>query len=237
MKKIILIVLVLIIASIIAVLAMGNIFNLFPGATSTTSEKPSTTPPTSEPPAIPPSNTTQVPPLTTITYDFNNGIPVLSEGQNTPFNQKVGGLTAYFSSRSDPTAFSIQSYDTTFYKLSQFSGNYLFDNKAMKNTLEIKFSQTITSISLTFATVEYHGVGNVDEPSVIKLTAYLNSTQLTLIGSATAQGVFSSDFYPQGTLSYNGNGKEFNQITIELPQQKGSTTEFFVDTIVVTPSQ
>jgi len=126
MKKIIVSALVLIIASVIVVIAMGNMFKFLPG---TTSQSPST--PIPESPVIP--ENTHVPPLTTITYDFNNGKPVLLEGQNTPFSQTSSGVTAHFSSPSDPAVFSIQSYDTTFYTLSQFSGNYLFDNKISRD--------------------------------------------------------------------------------------------------------
>ncbi len=228
MKKIIIIVSGVIIAAIIIIIAMGNIFHLFPAITSTT-----TPPITHETPTTPSSNATQSPPLTTITFDFDHGIPVLFEGQNIPFSQKMSGLTAYFSSPTDPSAFSIQSYDTTFYKLSQFSGNYLWDNKAEKNIVEITFSQMITHISLTFATVEYHGVGNVDEPSIMQLNAYQNSSQHTLVGSINAKGAFSSDIYPEGTLSFSSNGNGFDQVTIELANQTGSTTEFFIDNIIV----
>ena len=233
MKKTLIIVLVLLIVSLIVFLAMGNIFKLFPSSISTSSQAPSSSLPNNESPVILPGNATQAPSLTTITFDFNNGIPKLLEGQNIPFNQNVGGLTAYFTSPSDPSAFSIQSYGTTFYKLSQFSGNYLWDNKAEKNIVEIKFSQKIIQISLTFATVEYHGVGNVDNPSFIQLNAYMNATQLTLIGTATAQGAFSSDIYPEGTVTFASGGKPFNQVTIELANQTGSTTEFYIDNIVV----
>jgi len=234
MKKIIVVVLGLIIASVIIVITMGNIFHLFPALNSISSPTPSNTlPSTPEIPTTPSGNNTQAPPSATITFDFDHGIPVLFEGQNIPLSQKSGGLTASISSPSDPTAFSIQSYDTTFYTLSQFSGNYLWDNKAEKNIVEITFSQMITRISLTFATVEYHGVGNVDEPSIMQLHAYQNSTQRSLIGSSTAQGVFSSDMYPQGTLSFTSPGKAFNQVTIELANQTGPTTEFFIDNIIV----
>ncbi len=205
----------------------GNIPSLTTTPSKNSSNNQSNSPSNPSNPAPPAS------PGTTITYDFNTGVPVLSKGQNVPFSQTSNGITAYFSSTPDPHAFSIQSYESTFYTLSQFFGNYLWDNTAVKNTLIIKFSHMITDITLTFATVEYHGVGNVDEPSIIKITAYSNSTQLTSIGSATAQGVFSSDFYPQGILSYNGNGKVFNQVAIELASQNGPTTEFFVDTVLV----
>ena len=206
-----------------------NPVNIFSSSTSTQTKQNSS----STWPSLPVNSTPPTAP-TGISFDFDRSVPVLLEGQNVPFYQTSNGVTAYFSSYPDLTAFSVQSYDSTFYKLSQFVGNYLYDNKPAKNTLEITFSKPITDVSLTFATIEYHGVGNVDEPSFMKLTAYLNSTQITLVGSTTAQGAFSSDLYPQGTLSFHGNGKVFNQITLELETKNVSTTEFFVDTIVVT---
>ncbi|MEM3881302.1 MAG: hypothetical protein QXD19_06110 [Candidatus Bathyarchaeia archaeon] len=76
----------------------------------------------------------------------------------------------YFASPSDtpsePT-FSIQSYETTLISLSEFSGKYLYDNKPSRDVLEIRFSQPLIGITLTFATVEYR-----TEASNITLTAY-----------------------------------------------------------------
>jgi len=224
MKKIIVFVLVLIISFVIVAIAAANIFDLFPSSRPSPNTLPDT--------LVFPSNTTHVPSLTTISYDFNHGTPALLEGYNTPFIQKSGGVEAYFSSPSDPAAFSIQSYDTTFYTLSQFSGNYLFDNKIPRDKLYISFSQPISSITLTFATVEYYGAGHVDEPSYMKLTAYKDSMN-SIIGSNSAQGIVSDNVFPQGTLSFNANGQSFNSIQIEmLPQQPGGT-DFLVDNVII----
>jgi hypothetical protein len=225
MKKIIVIGLILATAFVIVVVAMGDKFDFLPG---TTSQSPST--PTSEYPVIP--QRTYVPSSTTITYDFDNGNPVLFEGQNTPFSQMSGGVTAYFSSPSDPAAFSVQSYRTTFYTLSEFSGNYLFDNKIPRDILYISFSQPITDITLTFATVEYHGPGHVDKPSTMKLTAYKDSINNT-IGSATAKGIVSNNLFPQGELSYDAGEQSFNIIRIEMLFQQPGGTDFLVDNIIV----
>jgi hypothetical protein len=167
-----------------------------------------------------------------VTFDFDTGNPLLSEGQNLPLNQTSEGITAYFSSPSDTlvaSAFSIQSYKTTFITLSQFSGNYLYDNKPSRDTLEIKFSQQLKSISLTFATIEYRA-----GPNAIKLTAYVNSTDTTPAGSASARGTVLTGLYPQGVLSFDSSGQPFNIVRIEIPSQgSGETTNFFVDNIRV----
>jgi len=149
-------------------------------------------------------------------------------------NQTSNGLTAHFSSPSDPATYSIQSYDTTFYTLSQFSGNYLFDNKIVRDKLQISFSQPLSNITLTFATAEYYGAGHVDEPSIMKVTTYLyNNGGNKMIGSNTAQGIVTDNIFPQGTLSFSTQ-KSFNFVEIEmLPQQPGGT-DFLIDNVVVT---
>lgn len=172
----------------------------------------------------------------TITFDFDTGYPLLAETQNTPLNQTVSGVTAYFSSPSDTPvapAFSVQSYDTTFIKLSQFSGKYLYDNKPSRDSLDITFSQPLTGIRLTFATVEY-----ATEPSNITLTAYLNSVSTSPVGSVTARGTYQTALYPQGTLSFNSGGQPFNLVRIEIPYQgTEGATNFFVDNIIITAAQ
>jgi len=169
----------------------------------------------------------------TVTFDFDTGFPLLAETQNTPLNQTSNGITAYFSSPSDTSvapAFSVQSYGTTFTKLSQFSGKYLYDNKPSRDSLDIMFSQQLTSITLTFATVEYH-----TEASNITLTAYMNSIDTTPVGWTTSRGTFSNALYPQGMLSFNSGGQPFNLVRIEIPYQGPSgATNFFVDNIIVT---
>lgn len=172
----------------------------------------------------------------TINFDFDTCFPLLGETQNTPLNQTSSGVTACFSSPSDSAlapAFSVQSYDTTFIELSQFSGKYLYDNKPSRDCLDIVFSQQLTSISLTFATVEHH-----TEPSNITLTAYMNSTDTTPAGLTTARGTFSNGLYPQGALSFNSGDQPFNLVRIEIPYQgPQGATNFFVDNIVVTTTQ
>ncbi len=162
-----------------------------------------------------------------IVFDFDRGSPVLVETQNTPFNQTVNSVTAYFASPSDP-AFSVQSYETTFISLSEFSGKYLYANKPSNDVLIIRFSHQLTHITLTFATVEYRTAA-----SNITLTAYLVSSDTVPIGSATAVGASQAGLYPQGTLSFNSDGQPFDIVRLEVPYQGGGATGFFVDNIVV----
>lgn len=201
--------------------------------------------------AISCANGAEVPPITTVpttptipttggsatlTFDFDTGSPALSAQQSsTPFEQTLAGVTAHFSSPADPAAFSIQNHDTTFFTLSQFSGSYLYQNNPSRTYLHIRFSQRITSITLTFATVDYHGVGEVDEPTAIKLTAYMDSTGASAMGSAMARGVFPEGYtYPQGTLSFDSGGNPFNLAVVELLYQPRGGTSFLIDNIEVT---
>jgi hypothetical protein len=167
-----------------------------------------------------------------VTFDFDTDDPLLAEGQNLPFNQTSDGITAYFSSPSDTavaSAFSIQDYETTFITLSQFSGKYLYDNKPSRDILEIRFSQQLKSISLTFATYEYQ-----TGPTTITLTAYVNSAETTPMGSASARGTVLTGLYPQGVLSFDSGGQPFDIVRIEIPSEgSGETTNFFVDNIRV----
>ena len=168
-------------------------------------------------------------------FDFDNGTPTLVESQGTPLSQVSNGVTAYFNSTSDPAGFSVQSYGTTFFQLSQFSGKYLYDNKQSRDTLEISFNASVTSINFTFATIEFHGGPGVD-PTNITLTAYAGSTNSTPIGLAVARGTWpSGDTYPQGTLTFNSPNQQFNIVRIELPYQGASAAvDFLIDRVAVT---
>ena len=89
---------------------------------------------------------------TSLVFNFDSGSPALSPGRPTPFNQTVANVTATFSSILDPSAFSVQRYETTFFVLSEFSGNYLYDNKLATRSVDIRFDANLTSIEFAFAT-------------------------------------------------------------------------------------
>jgi uncharacterized protein (TIGR03437 family) len=166
----------------------------------------------------------------TATFDFDTGTPALRTGQSMPFDQTSGGITAHVSSPSGP-AFSIQSDATTGWKLSKFSGNYLYANNQNGNALDIKFSQQLTGLTLTFATADFQ---QVEVPTTIQLTAYLDATGTPAIGSATAHGTYGSDTMPMGTLSFSSGGQPFNLVEVTIPYQPRGAGAFFVDNITVT---
>lgn len=143
-------------------------------------------------------------------------------------------MTARFSSQSDPSGYSVQSSQTTFLTLTQFSRNYLFDNDPFLNPLRMDFDRPLTGISLTFATSDNHGPGNVEVPSEVKLTAYLSSADASPVGSATSRGTFSEESLPQGTLSFNSGPQTFDSVVIEIVLQQRGGTSLLADNVTVT---
>ncbi len=182
-----------------------------------------------------------------VIFDFDTSTPSLILRQNTPLSQTSGGVTANFTSISDPNKFSVQNIQTNpNIQLSQFSGKYMYDNVPLTgDSVDVKFSVPLTSINFTFATFEFHGPTG-QEPSNMTLTAYLdsnaslvtwlNSTYLPPVGSAIARGVWPvNDTYPQGTLLFNST-QQFTLVRIQLPYQ-GPTgaVGFAFDNVIATP--
>jgi hypothetical protein len=164
-------------------------------------------------------------------FDLDTATPVLATGQNVPFDQTSAGVMAHFSSPQG-AVFSVQSNATTHFILSQFSGKYLYDNNLNQNLLDIQFSQQLSSIALTFSTIEYHDPGG--NPTPIQLTAYENSTGTPAVGSTTAYGSdIPGDSYPQGTLLFSSSSP-FNLVELNIPFIPQGATAFLVDNITVT---
>jgi hypothetical protein len=166
----------------------------------------------------------------TVTFDLDTGTPALFTGQGVPVVQTVGGITATFSS-PDGAAFSIQTDASTQFKLTQFTGHYLYPNNQNRNTLHIAFSQPLVSITLTFATVDYQD--NAEVPANLDLSAY-DSASGSLVGTATTHGTYLGDTYPMGTLSFNSAGQAFDVVDLVVPAQPQGTTIFLADNFTVT---
>jgi hypothetical protein len=165
-----------------------------------------------------------------VTFDFDTGAPPLSVYTNVPLSQTSGGVTADFSSPAG-AAFSVQSASTTFYTLSLFSGNYLYPNNQNRNALDIVFSQILTGISLTYATVDSPAA--TDTPGNLQLTAYLDAAVVGSFLTDRPLDYFSpGDTFPMDTLTFAGD--PFNRVTLIVPIQPSGTTDFFVDNINVT---
>jgi uncharacterized protein (TIGR03437 family) len=166
---------------------------------------------------------------TAVTFDFDSSTPALTLGKSTPFDQSSAGLTASFNSLTG--LFSVQSDGTTGWKISKFSGNYLSSSPQTKCLLSIKFSQPLRSVSLTFATSDFE----IEKPSPLQLTAYMDTNVSPAVGTATARGTYDPrDTMPTGTLSFS-SGSQFNLIEVVLPFQTGGAAAFVIDTITATP--
>jgi hypothetical protein len=198
-----------------------------PTAPPTVAPTPIPTPVPTPAPTLPP----MAPPATLVIFDFDTGSPIITSTIPTPLNQTKDLVTAQFSSPT-PSGFSVQRYETTLYKLSQFQGNYLLDNNPTRDTLQIKFSQPITRITFVFATFESEGLPG-DQPSLIYLNAFLGTTS---VGSTSARGTWPTggDYYPQGTLTFDSGGQPFDTVKIDLPFQ-GATkaVDYMIDTVTI----
>lgn len=165
------------------------------------------------------------------TFDFDTGTPAVHATQSMPSVQTANGVTAHFSS-SNPGAlgFSVQSDATTQFRLSQFSGNYLYPNSVYNPDIDILFDQPLTSISFTFATADFQ---QVEIPTTIQLTAFDTTLVNSTIGSATAHGTYAGDTMPMGTLTFSSL-VPFNSVEIKIPYAPLAASDFLADNFVVT---
>lgn len=160
-------------------------------------------------------------------FDFDTGSPTLSVGAGIPFGQLANGITATFSSPQG-SVFSIQTDGSTGWKMSQFSGHYLYDNNLNSNALDIQFDHELGGIYFVFATADFH---QTEVPTTLQLTAYENSTANTPVGTASAHGTYGGDTMPMGTLSFNSVAP-FNLVRLSIPYQPLGASDFFVDNIM-----
>ena len=163
-----------------------------------------------------------------VTFDLDTGTPALTVGQNVPFDQASGGITAQFSSPQG-ASFSIQTDTSTGFQMSQFSGHHLYPNNTQTNTLDIKFSLDVINITFTFATTDFPPI---EIPSLLQLTAYQNSTNTPAVGSMTTNASYGSDTMPMGVLTFQ-SATPFNLVTIRMAPNQPSAG-FLLDNITVT---
>lgn len=172
----------------------------------------------------------------TVPFTLDGSMPTLMIGQSTPLDQTVSGVTAHFSSPNDGTvgAFSVQNSFSTGFRLSMFTGNYLYANTNFHYPLDIKFSRQIASVTLTFATTDY--LASSDIPADLKLTAYLGTTAGTPVGSVTRHADYGSDTYPSSTITFSAGGAPFDLIELIIPPNAAGTNAFLVDNVVAVAS-
>jgi hypothetical protein len=112
-------------------------------------------------------------------------------GSTTTFTDTVGGLSATFSSPSDPGGFTIYPNVSV---SPTFTGNNLLDLGPPGNLpLTIAFNGPIFNISLLFATIE---------AAPLELDAFDGATQ---VGTISATGTVPDGFdFPTGTITFGG---------------------------------
>ncbi|MFO0965252.1 MAG: MBG domain-containing protein [Gemmataceae bacterium] len=169
-------------------------------------------------------------------FNFDTGSPTLTAGMGIPLTQTAGAVSAHFSSPNSWLAggFSIQSHNTTFFNLDQFSGNYLYPNSVYNPNLAISFtdptgafSQPLSRISFTFATADFQ---QTEIPTTVRLTAYLGST---IVGTASGHGAYTGQTMPQGTLTFDGAGQVFDRVLIEIPWAPLAASDMLLDNFQV----
>lgn len=144
------------------------------------------------------------------TFNFDND----NVGTSTTFTDTSNGVSATFSSPSDPGGFTIQQSIFTI-----LTGNVLGDpgpSFAQNIPLTITFSQNVSAIDLVFATSDF------GPASPFTLTAYEGNN---LIGSNTQTGQVLSVF-PEGEIAFSGLA--FNQVVLSTP-----ATDFAIDDVQV----
>ncbi len=163
-----------------------------------------------------------------VTFDFDTGTPVLSGGMATPLDQSAGGLTAHFSATNDP-AFSVGAVASSGWFVSRFSGKYLTPTLP-GGALDIAFSRLVTSVSLTFASMDFQ---EILTPTSIQLEAFLDSTASPAVGTATAQGAYvPGDSMPMGRLTLD-SAAPFNVVRVHLLPAPAGANEFMLDNVSV----
>jgi hypothetical protein len=129
-------------------------------------------------------------------FTFDND----SQGTTTAFTDTVNGLSATFTSPSDPAGFSVQPsiFDTL---TGNVLGSPLFQNNV---PLTISFNANLSAITLLFATADFN------TPSPLTLTAYEGNAP---VGGATLPGMFLNGFlFPEGEIAFSGGN--FNSVVI-----------------------
>jgi hypothetical protein len=167
-----------------------------------------------------------------IHFDFDTATPVLALDQALPLTQTNVGYGATFDSPVVDT-FKITTEAASGRILSKFSGNYL-EPTADAGTLTIQLDQSVTGISIDFATVE---PVNVPVASNIQITAIDNSSGAPVqVGTGIAHGTVTvGDTLPVGTINFNSDSP-FDQITLQLPDAPVGAVRFLVDNITVSPA-
>jgi len=149
-------------------------------------------------------------------FNFN----LVKTGKSTTFSNTIKGLTATFSSPSDPGAFSVESVSSSNLK-KPFTGNDLQDlgkYGASFVPLDISFNHNVDYLFLNFATA---GSGSLE------LMAYENSTLVATVIANGTGGWDSAYGNPQGQIELYG--PIFNSVVLT-----STAAQFAIDNMCTT---
>jgi hypothetical protein len=135
-------------------------------------------------------------------YDFGTNTP----GTATQFSNTNNGITATFSTPTDPGGFDVYGP----FGFSTLTGNFLGTGQTAPpfTPLTIAFSTDVNSISLNFG---------LDESGVLTLMAFEGST---LVGTVSVTGAVPSGFsLPEGVINFNG--ATFNSVVMDATSVDG----------------
>ena len=155
----------------------------------------------------------------TTQFNFDND----TLGTSTNFTDTANGISATFSSSADPGGFVV--YPSFFETLT---GNVLGDpGPAGQNglTLGVSFSQTLSALSLDFATADF------GTPSLFTLMAFENGTE---VGTTSSTGMFLPGFvFPEGEIAFSG--VDFNSIELSSAAPDFAIDNINVSSVAPTP--
>ncbi len=171
-------------------------------------------------------------------FDFDTGTPAPAVNQGLPLDQTAGGVTAHFVAASGN--FTVQTAYFIGYPVSSFSNQFLYPAGSKGAVLEIRFSELLTNISFSFATIQISAISGMETP--IQLVAYTNSAATPPVGSVSAAGIYGggpdpTDPWPQGIISFSSPVR-FNLVRISVPTlvpapALGQATDFLIDNLTV----
>lgn len=159
-----------------------------------------------------------------MTYDWAG-----LDGQTVPFAFTQGGVTASFTSSTDPNSFLPPGPFTVAPNNGLFSTlpAEILTNEGYQGILHVSFSQTLSSLSLQFATADLLNLSGY--------SAYINFYSAGhLVGGLTSIGaVPTGDLFPQGTFNYT-NAAGFDSIVVGVNEADGMADALAVGDITVT---
>lgn len=172
----------------------------------------------------------------TARFDFDKGDPALWVGQQLPFAQRVtaesgtGDFRARFTSPAG-NDFEIQTATNLGLEVHVLNGKFLWPRWNTHNVLDLEFDRFMSSITLTFATLDKPPV-----TSSIYMTMYQDTVASPPVGAIVTEGTYGTSMdYPHGQVTFTTTGQPFNVVRLNL--DGGVATGFAIDDIQVVAAE